>query len=174
MKKRKVLIDEEELQKRINELAEQITKEYEGKELTLICVLKGAMFFFTDLTRRINLDMKMEVIRVSSYQGENSTGKIEFKLGLDEPVTGKDVIVVEDIVDTGRTLTEVLKYLKSQNPQSLKLCTLLDKPDRRVENDLSVDYVGFTIPNYFVIGYGLDYDEKYRNLPAIEYVVDEE
>ena len=174
MKKRKILINEEELQNRITQLAKQITTEYEGKELTFICVLKGAMFFFTDLTRQIDLDMTMEVIRVSSYQGENSTGKVDFKLGLDEPVTGKDVIVVEDIVDTGRTLTEVMKYLKAQNPQSIKLCSLLDKPDRRVENELAVDYVGFTIPNYFVIGYGLDYDEKYRNLPSIEYIVDEE
>ncbi len=174
MKKYKILITEEELQKRISEMAEQISKEYAGKELTFICVLKGSMFFFTDLTRQINLDMTMEVIRVSSYQGENSTGNIEFKLGLDEPVTGKHVIVVEDIIDTGKTLSELLKYLKAQNPQSLKLCTLLDKPERRVEKEIHVDYVGFTIPNLFVIGYGLDYDEKCRNLPTIEYVVEEE
>lgn len=164
------LITEEMLDRRIRNLAGKITHDYEGKEITLICVLKGAIYFFADLTRRIKLDTRLEFIRVSSYEGENSTGEIDFKVKLDEPVTGKDVIVVEDIIDTGNTLSYILEYLKKQNPNSLKLCVLLDKPERRVVQGIKVDYVGYTIPNRFVIGYGLDLDEKYRNIPTVDWI----
>lgn len=168
------LITEEMLSMRICQIARQITADYDGKALTLICVLKGAMFFFTDLTRRIRLDTNLEFIRVSSYEGETSTGEITFKVKLDEPVTGKDVIVVEDIIDTGNTMSHVLAYLKAQKPNSLKLCALLDKPERRLVHNVKVDYIGFTIPNRFVIGYGLDLDEKYRNLPTVDCIVKSE
>ena len=172
MKKMVELIDEEMIASRVCQMAEEITKDYEGKELTLISILKGSVYFFADLSRKIKLDTQTEFIRVSSYQGENSTEKIEFKVGLDELVTGKDVLVVEDIIDSGRTLSFVLDYLREQKPNSLKLCAFLDKPERRVVSDVNVDYVGFIIPNRFVIGYGMDLDEKYRNLPAVNCVID--
>ena len=173
MKTKKILIDELTLQERIQQLADEITEDYQGKKLTLICILKGSIYFFTDLSRRIKLDTELEFIRVSSYNGENSTGEITLKLDLDNPITGKDVIVIEDIIDTGRTLSYLLKYLSKQNPNSLKLCTLLDKPERREVKDIKVDYTGFTIPNRFVIGYGLDLDEQYRNIPEIDCIIDE-
>lgn len=162
-----LLIDENTLNERINQIADQINNDFKGETITLICILKGSLYFYADLSRKINLDTELEFIRVSSYDGEDSTGEIEFKLDLDNPVTNKNVIVVEDIIDTGNTLFYLLKYLKSQKPKSLKLCTLLDKEERR-ENKVDVDYVGFRIPNHFVIGYGLDLDQKYRNIPEIE------
>ena len=128
---KEVLIDEETISKRIIQLADQINNDYKGEKLTLVCILKGSLYFYADLSRKINLDTELEFIRVSSYEGENSTGKIDFKLDLDEEVTNKNVIVVEDIVDTGNTLDSLLKHLKKQKPKSLKLCTLLDKKDRR-------------------------------------------
>jgi len=167
MDKGRILIDEETLESRINELAKEITKEFEGEQLTLICILKGSVYFFADLTRKIDLDTRVEFIRISSYEGENSTGNINFKLKLDEPVTGKNILIVEDIVDTGHTLKELIKYLKEQEPKKMKLCTLLDKPSRREEKDINIDFLGFTINNHFVIGYGLDYDEKYRTIPTV-------
>ena len=173
METKKILIDELTLQERIQQLADEITEDYQGKKLTLICILKGSIYFFTDLSRRIKLDTELEFIRVSSYNGENSTGEITLKLDLDNPITGKDVIVIEDIIDTGRTLSYLLKYLSKQNPNSLKLCTLLDKPERREVQDIKVDYTGFTIPNRFVISYGLDLDEQYRNIPEINCIIDE-
>lgn len=139
----------------------------------MICILKGSIYFFADLSRQINLDVNLEFMRVASYEGEESTGDIDLKLDLDEPITGKNVIVVEDIIDTGKTLSYLLEHLKSQNPKSLKLCTLLDKKERRKVQAVHVDYVGFTIPNYFVIGYGLDLDQKYRNLPEINHIIDD-
>lgn len=167
MKKKEILIDEETLQKRINELAEQITNDYKGQELTVICILKGSMYFFTDLTKRIKLDTNIEFMRLSSYVGENSTGKINIKLDLENSIQGKDVLIVEDIIDSGKTMAFLLDYLTLKNPNSIKLCVLLDKPERRTVENINADYVGFTIPNRFVIGYGLDLDEKYRNLPEI-------
>ena len=161
-----VLIDEQKLSDRVSEIAKQIENEYKGKEITLICILKGSVFFTVDLARKIEGDVKLEFIRVSSYEGENSTGEIKMKLDLKDSIQGKDVIVVEDIIDTGRTLSYLIPYLKMKKPNSVKLCTLLDKPDRRVE-EVKVDYVGFKIPDKFVVGYGLDADEKYRNLPYI-------
>lgn len=164
----KVLIDEETLQARIKEMAEQLMEEYKGKELTFICILKGSIFFTADLAKKIDGDVRVDFVRVSSYEGENSTGEIRMKLDLKDSIQGKDVIIIEDIIDTGRTLKYLKEYLKIKQPNSLKVCTLLDKKERRV-CDMEADYVGFTIPDKFVIGYGMDYDEKYRNLPYIGY-----
>ena len=166
----KVLIDEEKLQKRVDEIADQIQKEYKGREIILICILKGSIFFTVDLARRIKGDVKIEFIRVSSYNdGTESSGEIKMKLDLKDSIQGKDVIVIEDIIDTGRTLSYLIEYLKMKRPNSVKLCALLDKPERRVI-DVKVDYTGFQIPDKFVIGYGLDFDERYRNLPYVGYV----
>ena len=166
----KTLIEEEKLHERIKEIAKQIEKEYEGKEITLICILKGSVFFTVELAKNIEGDVKLEFIRVSSYgEGTESTGEIKMKLDLKDSIKGKDVIVIEDIIDTGRTLSYLIEYLKMKKPNSVKLCALLDKPDRRVK-DVKVDYTGFQIPDKFVVGYGLDWDEKYRNLPYIGYI----
>jgi len=170
MKGLKVLIDEQKLQNRIAEIAKQIGEEYKNKEITLICILKGSIFFTVDLARRINEDVKIEFIRVSSYgEGTESTGEIKMKLDLKDSIQGKDVIVLEDIIDTGRTLSYLMEYLKMKKPNSVKLCALLDKPERRIKK-VKVDYTGFQIPDKFVVGYGLDWDEKYRNLPYIGYI----
>lgn len=171
MENLKTLIDEEKLHARIDELAKQIEEEYKGKEITLICILKGSVFFTVDLAKRIDGDVKLEFIRVSSYgEGTESTGEIKMKLDLKDSIKGKDVIVVEDIIDTGRTLSYLIEYLKMKKPNSVKLCTLLDKPERRVKKNVKVDYTGFQIPDKFVVGYGLDCNEKYRNLPYIGYI----
>ena len=167
----KTLISEEELHERIKEIAKQIEKEYAGKEITLICILKGSVFFSVELAKNIEGDVKLEFIRVSSYgEGTESTGEIKMKLDLKDSIQGKDVIVIEDIIDTGRTLSYLIEYLKMKKPNSVKLCALLDKPDRRVKKEVNVDYIGFQIPDKFVVGFGLDWDEKYRNLPYIGYI----
>ena len=164
----KVLIDEETLQARIKEMGKQLMEEYKGKVLTFICILKGSIFFTADLAKSIDGDVRIDFVRVSSYDGENSTGEIKMKLDLKDSIQGKDVIIIEDIIDTGRTLKYLKEYLRIKQPNSLKVCTLLDKKERRV-CDMEADYVGFTIPDKFVVGYGMDYDEKYRNLPYIGY-----
>ena len=169
--KRRILINAKTLNKRITQLGKKITEDYKGKELTIICVLKGAVYFFADLSRKIRLNANVEFIRASSYEGENSSGKVNFKFKLNEPVTGKNILIIEDIVDTGVTLKAILEYFKEQNPNTLKLCVLLDKPERRKVNDVKADYVGFAISNRFIVGYGLDFDEKYRNLHSIECIV---
>ncbi len=167
----KVLLSEEEVDKRIQEIGEQITKDYAGKTVHLVCVLKGGSFFMCELAKRINLNVSLDFMSVSSYGGDTkSSGVVKIVKDLDEPLVGKDVLVVEDIVDSGRTLSYLLEMLKDRKPASLKLCTLLDKPDRRVV-DVNVDYTGFKIPDVFVVGYGLDYDQVYRNLPYIGEVV---
>ena len=170
-----VLLSEEAVDKRINEIGEQISKDYEGKTVHMICVLKGGVFFMTELAKRISVPVSMDFMAISSYGADTkSSGVIKIVKDLDESITGKDVLVVEDIVDSGRTLTYLLMMLKERKPNSLKLCTLLDKPDRRVI-DVNVDYTGFDIPDEFVVGYGLDYAQKYRNLPYIGVVhLDEE
>ncbi len=166
MKRKEILIDEETLQERIRQLGKQISHDYEGQDLTMICILKGAMFFFTDLAKNIDIDTEIEVMRLSSYIGENSSGKVDIKIDLDKPIEGKNILIVEDIVDSGKSMNFLVKHLLSKKPKSVKICTLLDKKERR-EVDINVDYVGFSIPNHFVIGYGLDLDEKYRNLREI-------
>lgn len=168
LKDLKVLISEEELHKRIKELAKQIYEDYKGDELTFICILKGSIFFTVDLSKEMPCDINFEFIRVSSYHGQNSTGIIEMKVELQGDIKGKDVIIIEDIIDTGRTLSYLMEYLRSKGPKSLKICSLLDKKERRVCK-MDADYVGFDIPDKFVLGYGLDVDEKYRNLPYIGY-----
>lgn len=170
MEKIKVLLDEETINKRIEELAKQIEKEYRGKEIIFVSILKGSVFFAVDLARKIKWNVKMEFMRVSSYNsGTDSSGEIKLKLDLKDSIQGKDVIIVEDIIDSGRTLSYLIEYLKMKKPNSIKLCTLLDKVDRR-EVNVNVDYTGFKIPNKFVVGYGLDYDEKYRNLSYVGYI----
>ena len=162
-----VLLTEEEVDRRIKEIGEQISKDYEGKQIHLICVLKGGVFFMCELAKRIDVPVSMDFMAISSYGADTkSSGVIRIVKDLDESITGKDVLVVEDIVDSGRTLSYLLMMLKERKPNSLKLCTLLDKPDRRVI-DVDVDYTGFEIPDEFVVGYGLDYAQKYRNLPYI-------
>ena len=161
------LRSEEEVDKRIADLGAQISRDYEGKSVHLICVLKGGAPFMCELAKRITVPVSMDFMSVSSYGGgTESSGVVKIVKDLDEPLVGKDVIIVEDIIDSGRTLSYLLKNLKARNPKSLRLCTLLDKPDRRVV-DVSVDYVGFEIPDEFVVGFGLDYAQRYRNLPYI-------
>ncbi len=167
----KVMIEEAEVDRRIKEIGDQITKDYAGKDVHLVCVLKGGSFFMCELAKRIGLNVSLDFMSVSSYGGDTkSSGVVRIVKDLDEPLQGKNVIVVEDIVDSGRTLSYLLEMLKDRKPESLKLCTLLDKPDRRVV-DVNVDYTGFKIPDVFVVGYGLDYDQRYRNLPFIGEVV---
>lgn len=163
----KVLISEEELKKRIKELGDTITKDYEGKEIHLICVLKGAVMFMVDLSKEIHIPLTMDFMAVSSYGNEtSSSGVVKIVKDLDENIEGKDVLIVEDIIDSGRTLSYLVQILKDRSPSSIKICTLLDKPERRMAK-VNVDYVGFSVPDYFVLGYGLDYMQKYRNLPYI-------
>ncbi|MBQ2935915.1 MAG: hypoxanthine phosphoribosyltransferase [Lachnospiraceae bacterium] len=163
----RVLLTEEEVDARIKAIGEQISKDYEGKEVHLICVLKGGSFFMCELAKRITVPVSLDFMSVSSYGTETkSSGVVKIVKDLDETIMGKDVIVIEDIIDSGRTLSYLLEMLKDRKPASLRLCTLLDKPDRRVV-DVNIDYTGFAIPDEFVVGYGLDYAQKYRNLPYI-------
>ena len=162
-----IMIPENKVDEKIAEIAAQISKDYEGKAVHLVCILKGSIFFTCELAKRITVPVTLDFMSVSSYgAGTKSSGVVKLIKDLDEPITGKDVIVIEDIVDSGRTLSYLLENLTSRGPASLKLCTLLDKPERRV-TDVHVDYTGFEIPDAFVVGYGLDYDQKYRNLPFI-------
>ena len=163
----KELFSEEAIDARIRELGAQISRDYAGKELHLICVLKGSSFFTCELAKRITVPVYLDFMSVSSYGSETtSSGVVKIVKDLDSPLKGKDVIVVEDIVDTGHTLSYLMGMLKGREPASLRLCTLLDKPERRVA-EVFVDYIGFTIPDKFIVGYGLYYDQKYRNLPYI-------
>lgn len=163
----KVLLTEKEVDDRIQELGDQISKDYAGKEVHLICILKGGSFFMCELAKRITVPVSFDFMSVSSYGGDTkSSGVVRIVKDLDESIQGKDVIVIEDIVDSGRTLNYLLEMLHDRGPKSLRLCTLLDKPSRRVIQ-VPVDYTGFQIPDEFVVGYGLDYDQKYRNLPYI-------
>ena len=162
-----VMHSEAEVAKRVEELGRQISEDYAGKQVHLICVLKGGVFFMCELAKRISVPVSMDFMSVGSYgNGTSSSGVVKIAKDLDEPLEGKDVLVVEDIIDSGRTLSYLLEILKGRHPKSLKLCTLLDKPDRRIK-PVKVDYTGFEIPDEFVVGYGLDYAQKYRNLPYI-------
>ena len=161
------LISEADVEAKIAELGAQISKDYEGASVFLLCILKGGVFFTTELAKRITVPVSLDFMSVSSYGAETeSSGVVRIIKDLDTSIEGKNVLVVEDIIDTGRTLAYLLENLKHRNPKSLKLCALLDKPERRV-SDVAVDYKGFEIPDEFVVGYGMDYDQKYRNLPYI-------
>lgn len=163
----KVLISEEEVDARIRELGEKISKEYEGKQIHLICVLKGGVFFMCELAKRITVPVSMDFMCVGSYgDGTKSSGVVRLAKDLDESIENKEVLIVEDIIDSGNTLYYLMDVLRQRKSASLRLCTLLDKPDRRVK-DVHVDWTGFEIPDEFVVGYGLDYAQKYRNLPYI-------
>ncbi|MDD2959315.1 MAG: hypoxanthine phosphoribosyltransferase [Lachnospiraceae bacterium] len=170
----RVMIPEEKVDQRIKELAEQISRDYEGRTVHLICILKGSIFFTCELAKRITVPVTLDFMSVSSYGNDTkSSGVVKMVKDLDEPLEGKDVIVIEDIIDSGRTLNYLLENLSSRKPASLRLCTLLDKPERRIK-DVKVDYTGFAIPDEFVIGYGLDYAQRFRNLPYIGVISFEE
>ena len=163
-----MMYTEEQVAKRIADMGRQISEDYTGKTIHMICVLKGGVFFQCELAKRITVPVTLDFMSVSSYGGgTSSSGIVRIVKDLDESIEGKDVLIVEDIIDSGRTLSYLMKTLEHRNPASLSLCTLLDKPDRRVVDDVSVQYCGFVIPDRFVVGYGLDYDQKYRNLPFI-------
>jgi hypoxanthine phosphoribosyltransferase len=170
MDKINVLISEEDVNARIKEIGEQISKDYAGKSIHLICILKGGAFFMCELAKRITIPVSMDFMAVSSYgDGTESMGRVKIVKDLDESIEGKDVLIVEDIVDSGRTLTNLLRMLEGRKPASIQIATLLDKPDRR-EFEVPIAYTGHQIPDVFVVGYGLDYAQKYRNLPFIGYV----
>lgn len=164
----RVLLNEEEVDKRIREVAAEINRDYAGKEVHLICILKGGVFFTCELAKRLTIPVSLDFMSVSSYGGgTESTGVVKIVKDLDQPLEGKNVLIVEDIIDSGRTLAYLMEILKQRGPKQIELCTLLDKPERRVKKQVSVKYTCFTIPDEFVVGYGLDYDQKYRNLPYI-------
>ncbi len=163
----RVMISEEQVNQRIRVLAEQISKDFEGKSVHLICILKGSVFFSCELAKRITIPVTLDFMSVSSYGSETvSSGRVRILKDLDESIQGKNVLIVEDIIDSGRTLAYLKELLATRAPESMRICTLLDKPDRRV-TDVDVEYVGFVIPDEFVVGYGLDYDQYYRNLPYV-------
>ena len=162
-----VMLSEEKVDARIKELGEQISRDYAGKSVHLICILKGSVYFTCELAKRITVPVTMDFMQCSSYGGETkSSGIVKIVKDLDETIMDRNVIIIEDIIDSGRTLYYLIDILKKRNPASLKLCTLLDKPERRVK-EVHVDYTCFNIPDEFVVGYGLDYAQKYRNLPYI-------
>ena len=163
----RVLISEEEVNENVCEIGARISADYRGKQVHLICVLKGGVFFACELSKRITVPVTLDFMSVSSYGDDTkSSGVVRIVKDLDEPLEGKDVIVVEDIIDSGRTLSYLMEILRGRKPASLRLCTLLDKPERRVRK-VDVDYTCFEIPDEFVVGYGLDYAQKYRNLPFV-------
>lgn len=162
-----VMLTEEVVNERIKELGAQISRDYAGKSIHLICILKGSVYFTCELAKRITIPVTMDFMQCSSYGAETkSSGIVKLAKDLDEPITGRNVLIIEDIIDSGRTLNHLKNLLSQREPESLKLCTLLDKPSRRVV-DVDVEYVGFEIEDKFVVGYGLDYDQQYRNLPYI-------
>lgn len=162
-----VLLSESDIQKRIDELGQEINRDYSGEEILAVCLLKGSLVFMSDLIRRLNMPLTLDVMRASSYGDQTeSSGSVKILQDLDRDISGKHVLVVEDIVDTGRTLAKTLDLLHFRQPRTLKICTLLDKPSRR-ENEIDIDYTGFVIDDHFVVGYGLDFDEHYRQLPYV-------
>lgn len=171
----KEMISQEELTNRIREIADQVQKDYAGKTLQLVCILKGSVFFACDLAKMLDMDLRLDFMTVSSYGGSTqSSGAVKIKKDLDHPIEGKDVLIVEDIIDSGNTLSALIPMLKLRKPASIEIATLLDKPSRREKHDVYVKYTGFKIPDEFVVGFGLDYDQKYRNLPYIGVVEFEE
>ena len=168
MERVEVLYTEAQVNERIAQIGAQISEDYKGKDIHMICVLKGGAPFMCELAKRVTCNVSLDFMSVSSYgAGTSSSGVVKIVKDLDEPLEGKDVLIIEDIIDSGRTLSHLLEIFRQRKPNSIKLCTLLDKPERRVVKDVEVDYVGFHIPDEFVVGYGLDYDQKYRNLPYI-------
>lgn len=164
----KVLLTEEEVTRRIGEVAAEISRDYAGRHVHLLCVLKGGVFFTCELAKRLTVPVSLDFMSVSSYGDETkSSGVVRIVKDLDESLKGKEVLIVEDIIDSGRTLSYLIEVLKQRGPESIRLCTLLDKPERRVKKEVKVDYTCFSIPDQFVVGYGLDYAQKYRNLPYI-------
>lgn len=164
----KVLISEEELNKRIEELAQQIDKDYLGKEITIISVMRGAVFFTVELTLKMKTKLKFEFITISSYEGEDS-GDVLLRMDLRDSIEGKDVLIVEDIVDTGKSMKYLIEHLRAKNPRTIRVCALASKPERR-EVEVPIDYLGFEIPNKYVVGFGFDIDNNYRNLPYVAYL----
>lgn len=169
MENLKELISREEIEKRLSELARELDTDYKGKEIVALCVMRGSVFFAIELTLKMKTKMKFEFITLSSYNGTESTGSIDLVEDLRESIENKDVLIIEDIIDTGRTMSYLLEYLKSKNPKSLKVCVLADKPSRRVV-EVPIDYIGFEVPNKFIVGYGFDVDNYYRNIPYIGYI----
>lgn len=164
----KILLSEQQIQARIQELGEVLTKEYADKNPVIVGVLKGVVVFYADMIRHIQVPCQMDFMWISSYAGTDSTGKMLVRQDVTADIEGRHVLILEDIFDTGNSLEFTVNHLKKQNPASIKICTLLDKPERRRPGvTVQADYVGFTIPNAFVVGYGLDYNEKYRNLPYV-------
>lgn len=164
----RVLLSEEEVNRRISEIAAQISRDYEGKAIHMICILKGGVFFTCELAKRLTVPVSLDFMSVSSYGDDTkSSGAVRIVKDLDESLKDKDVLIVEDIIDSGRTLSYLIEVLRQREPASIRLCTLLDKPERRVKKQVKVDYTCFSIPDEFVVGYGLDYAQKYRNLPYI-------
>lgn len=162
-----ILISEEELNEKVKELAAQITADYKGKDLLLLCILKGGVMFLADLARNIKMPVSLDFMAVSSYgTSSESSGVVKIVKDLNESIEGKHIIIVEDIIDSGLTLNYLVNYLKARGPKSVEICTILDKPERR-EVEVPVKYKGFDVPNAFLVGYGLDYSEKYRNLPFV-------
>ncbi len=162
-----IMISEEDVNAKIKELAEEISRDYAGKELHIICILKGGVFFACELAKRLTIPVSLDFMQVSSYgNATSSSGIVRIKKDLDDSMEGKEVLIVEDIIDSGKTLHYLIPVLKQRNPGSIRLCALLNKPDRR-EADVDIDYLGFNIPDEYVVGYGLDYAQKYRNLPYI-------
>ena len=171
----KVLIPEEKVEARIKEMAAQISREFEGESIRLICILKGSVFFTCALAKYITVPVTLDFMSVSSYGNETvSSGRVKILKDLDESIQEENVVVVEDIIDSGNTLSKLISLLGTRNPKSLTVCTLLDKPERREVPDVKVDYTGFVVPDKFVVGFGLDFDQRYRNLPYIGFIVDEE
>ena len=174
----RIMLTEEEVNRRIEEVAQQINKDFDGKPLHLICILKGGAMFMCELAKRLTMPVSFAFMSVSSYGGGTvSSGVVRIMKDLDETLEGKHVLIVEDIIDTGRTLAYLIDVLNKRGPKDIHLCTLLDKPERRVKKQVTVDYTCFTIPDEFVVGYGLDYDQRYRNLPyigVVEFEEDEE
>ena len=163
-----VMLDEASIDARIRELGEEISRDYAGKTVYLVCILKGSVYFTCELAKRLTIPVSLDFMSVSSYgAGKVSSGVVKIIKDLDEPLEDKHVLIVEDIIDSGRTLAYLMEILQQRKPKDIRLCTLLDKPERRVKKQVKVDYTCFTIPDEFVVGYGLDYDQRYRNLPYI-------
>ena len=167
----RILLTQETIAKRVKELGEEITRDYQDKKPVVICMLKGAVYFFADLTKNIKLPLMLDFARLSSYRSGTTSGQMELIYDITAKIEGRDVILVEDIVDSGKTLAYFIELLKKRNPASVKICAFLDKKERR-EVDIKVDYVGFDIPCGFVIGYGLDYAEQYREFPFLAEIID--